>query len=193
MKQSDLLDAILQEIGNLDKSSGDTEKKASPTDSTIEQVKMGGASEKPRQRFRILVVEDNVVNQRLALRLLEKQGHSVRLAANGKEALAALEQEKFDLVLMDVQMPEMGGFEATSHVRTREQATGEHIPIIALTAHAMTGDRERCLEAGMDGYVSKPIQEKDLLRVFEGIRLQPTTGVAPNGGPSDTLAPNEIL
>src|SRR5207253_2280879 len=104
------------------------------------------------------LAEDNVVNRTLAVRLLEKYGHSVAVAGNGKEALAALEHGPFDLVLMDVQMPEMGGFEATGRIRAAERDTGRHVPIIALTAHAMKGDRERCLAAGMDGYVSKPLQ-----------------------------------
>jgi len=111
----------------------------------------------------ILLAEDNVVNQRLALRLLEKQGHKVTVAGNGKEALSKLEQEHFDLVLMDVQMPEMNGFEVTTAIRNAEKKSGAHISIVAMTAHAMTGDRERCLEAGMDGYVSKPVQSKELL------------------------------
>jgi two-component system, sensor histidine kinase and response regulator len=112
--------------------------------------------------LRILLAEDNTVNQRLATRLLEKQGHTVELANNGCEALAALERQSFDLVLMDVQMPEMDGFEATAQIRARETAGGRRLPIIAMTAHAMKGDRERCLESGMDGYVSKPIQASDL-------------------------------
>ena len=113
--------------------------------------------------LRILVAEDNPVNQTLAALLLQKQGHSVVLAGNGKEALAALERQAFDLVLMDVQMPVMDGFEATGRVREKEKATGgRHIPIIATTAHAIKGDRERCLGAGMDGYVSKPIDADEL-------------------------------
>jgi CheY-like chemotaxis protein len=106
----------------------------------------------------VLLAEDNVVNQRVAVRLLEKRGCAVTVAGTGREALAALAQERFDLVLMDVQMPEMDGLEATAEIRAREELTGEHIPIIAITAHAMNGDRERCLEGGMDGYVAKPIE-----------------------------------
>jgi PAS domain S-box-containing protein len=119
--------------------------------------------------LRILLAEDNVINQRLAVCLLEKQGHSVVVAGNGREALDALEVGTFDLVLMDVQMPEMGGFEATAHIREREKRTGGHIPIVALTAHAMKGDRERCLAAGMDGYLSKPVQGGDLARVTANV------------------------
>ena len=119
--------------------------------------------------LRILLAEDNTVNQRLATRLLQKQGHTVELANNGREALAALERQSFDLVLMDVQMPEMDGFEATAQIRAREESGGRRLPIIAMTAHAMKGDRERCLESGMDGYVSKPIQARDLNEAIERV------------------------
>ena len=113
--------------------------------------------------LRILLVEDNPVNQRLAQRILEHSGYSVVMAGNGKEALAALTGQRFDLILMDVQMPVMDGFEATRAIREHEH--GSHIPIIAITAHAMTGDRERCLAAGMDGYLTKPIRSAELLRL----------------------------
>jgi len=126
-----------------------------------------------RRALRILLAEDNAVNQKLATRLLEKQGHSVVIASDGKEALAAFEREKFDLILMDVQMPEMNGLEATAMIRQREHLTGGHVPIIAMTAHAMQGDREVCLEAGMDGYVSKPIQINELLQVIEEVVIRP--------------------
>jgi len=112
--------------------------------------------------LRVLVAEDNAVNQKLMARLLEKRGHHVKVVANGLEALESLEQGSYDLVLMDVQMPEMDGFEATGELRKREKQTGLHTPIIALTAHAMKGDRERCLAAGMDGYLSKPIRAQEL-------------------------------
>jgi CheY-like chemotaxis protein len=111
---------------------------------------------------RILLAEDNIVNQRLAARLLERRGYAVTVVSTGLQALAALERERFDLVLMDVQMPEMGGLEATVRIRENERRTGRRLPIIALTANAMTGDRERCLEAGMDAYVSKPIHAAQL-------------------------------
>jgi two-component system, sensor histidine kinase and response regulator len=107
------------------------------------------------------------VNQRLATRLLEKAGHSVVVANNGREAVAAIEQELYDVVLMDVEMPIMGGLEATATIREREMLNGRHIPIIAMTAHAMKGDRERCLAAGMDGYVSKPIRPDELYDALE--------------------------
>ena len=119
--------------------------------------------EGPKPRLRILLAEDNAINQRVALRILEKGGHTVGLAANGKETLQALEENGFDVVLMDVQMPEMDGLEAAAAVRQKERGGGRHIPIIAMTAHAMTGDRERCLAAGMDDYLSKPIRARELL------------------------------
>jgi two-component system sensor histidine kinase/response regulator len=114
--------------------------------------------------LRVLLVEDNLINQKVACRLLEKQGHTVVIAENGREALAALEESEFDVVLMDVQMPEMDGFAATAAIREREAGSGRHLPIVALTANAMKGDRERCLQAGMDGYVAKPVQLHVLMR-----------------------------
>ena len=123
--------------------------------------------------LRVLVAEDNPVNQRLIVRLLEKRGHRVVLADNGRQALAALEKESFDLVLMDVQMPEMDGFEATSAIRMREKSIGSHQTIIALTAHAMKGDREECLARGMDGYLTKPIRPQELDEVLARCGVRP--------------------
>jgi two-component system, sensor histidine kinase and response regulator len=120
-----------------------------------------------RRGLRILLAEDNVVNQELAVRLLQKRGHSVVVAGNGREALDALDKEQFDLLLMDVQMPEMDGYEATVAIRAKEQASAGHIPIVAMTAHALKGDREKCLAAGMDGYVSKPIKIGALLEAID--------------------------
>jgi len=119
------------------------------------------------RRLRILLVEDNTINQEVAVALLTKRGHSVVVANDGREALSALDREAFDVVLMDVQMPVMDGFEATVAIREKETKTGNHIPIVAMTAHAMKGDQERCLEAGMDGYVSKPINLKALLHAID--------------------------
>jgi CheY-like chemotaxis protein len=116
----------------------------------------------PAEALRILLAEDNLVNQRLAMRLLEKRGHRVVVVANGREALEALEKESFDLVLMDVQMPEMDGMEAIARIREKEVRTGGHQPVVALTAHAMKGDMERGLSAGMDGYLTKPIRPQEL-------------------------------
>src|ERR1019366_6663851 len=122
------------------------------------------------RRLNILLAEDNPVNQKLAVRLLEKAGHKVVLATTGKEALNAWEQGSlpgFDVALMDIQMPEMDGMEATAAIREREKSSGRHIPIIAMTAHAMRGDRERCLAGGMDGYISKPIHLRNLFVEIE--------------------------
>jgi PAS domain S-box-containing protein len=121
------------------------------------------------QPLHILLAEDNVINQRLARSLLEQRGHRVVVANNGKEALAALAEQAFDLVLMDVQMPEQDGLETTAAIRRGEQASGTHLPIIAVTAHTMPGDRERCLAAGMDGYVSKPLQPQDLFETIAAV------------------------
>ena len=121
------------------------------------------------RRLRILVTDDNPVNQLLAVRVLEKSGHSTAVADNGQEALKALEREAFDVVLMDVQMPVLNGLEATAQIRQKEKGTGKHLPILAMTAHAMKGDRERCLEGGMDGYVSKPIQTEELFLAIAAI------------------------
>ncbi len=117
--------------------------------------------------LRIVLAEDNLVNQRVAVRLLTKRGHHVHVANNGREALQALEREAFDLILMDLQMPEMGGFEATAAIRERERQSGGHQRIIAMTAHALKGDREKCLAAGMDGYLSKPIDRIELFEIVE--------------------------
>jgi signal transduction histidine kinase/ligand-binding sensor domain-containing protein/ActR/RegA family two-component response regulator len=120
-------------------------------------------------KLRILLAEDNLVNQRLALRMLEKRGHTVLVAQDGREALAILVNEPVDLVLMDVQMPDLDGFQATAAIRDREKTSGDHLPIVALTAHALKGDKERCLANGMDAYLSKPIRAQDLDRALAEI------------------------
>jgi CheY-like chemotaxis protein len=130
-----------------------------------------------RRRLRVLLAEDNAINRELVVRLLSKRGHAVVVAANGKQAVSALETQSFDVVLMDVQMPEMDGFEATAAIRQKERANGTHVPIIALTAHAMKGDRERCLAGGMDGYIAKPVQAEELIKAVEGLDgNSPATG-----------------
>jgi PAS domain S-box-containing protein len=143
------------------------------------QADDGGASDAPAGKCQparetgqskaldVLLAEDNPINQRLALRLLEKEGHRVTLAESGRDVLRLLEAASYDLILMDVQMPDLNGFEATRAIRTCEAGTLRHVPIIALTAHAMSGDRERCLAAGMDDYVSKPISRRELLAAIE--------------------------
>ena len=157
VKKSVLLDAILTVVG------GTTlyEKEFAPTASQPLETNVKG--------LHILVAEDNKVNQRLAVRMPEKQGHTVVVAGDGREALIALGREAFDVVLMDIQMPEMDGIEATAAIRKKEQGVGSHIPIVAMTANAMKGDRERCLEAGMDGYVSKPVHPKELFEAIEQV------------------------
>jgi signal transduction histidine kinase/CheY-like chemotaxis protein/HPt (histidine-containing phosphotransfer) domain-containing protein len=131
-------------------------------------------AELPERRLHVLLAEDNTVNQRLAASLLERRGHRVTIAANGREALAALERLPIDVILMDVQMPEMGGFETTAAIREAERETGEHVPIVAMTAHAMKGDRERCLTAGMDDYVTKPLDSKRLCAIVEDLAANRT-------------------
>ncbi len=122
-----------------------------------------------RPQIHVLLAEDNSINRKLAVQLLTKRGHTVTSAVNGREAVAALEKESYDAVLMDVQMPEMDGLTATRVIRERERGTGRHTPIIAMTAHAMKGDREKCLEAGMDGYVAKPIKPTELYGALESV------------------------
>ena len=120
-----------------------------------------------KQKIRLLLAEDNINNQKVALKILEKAGYRAEAVFNGLEALTALEKNPYDLILMDVQMPEMDGFETTAAIRRMEKEKGGHVPIVAMTAHAMKGDRERCLEAGMDDYLSKPIQPKELIEMIE--------------------------
>jgi two-component system sensor histidine kinase/response regulator len=146
------------------------------------------------RQLRILLAEDNLINQALAVRLLQKRGHSVAVAGNGIEALRLLKEQAFDLVLMDVQMPEMGGFEATASIRASEQTTGGHIPIVAMTAHAMKGDRERCLSGGMDGYVAKPVRPEELWKVLETVVVGPKPSVRlPEGVAEMTLDRSQLL
>ncbi len=135
----------------------------------------------PCPSLRILLAEDNPTNQKMAARMLEKCGHRVSVVSTGREVLETLERDSFDLILMDVQMPEMDGLEATRLIRERERLKGGHIPIVAMTAHAMKGDRERCLEAGMDGYVAKPIRMEDLHREARAA-LQKASVLQSSGG-----------
>lgn len=120
----------------------------------------------PAVALRILLAEDNIVNQKVMVRMLEKMGHHAVIAVTGTQALAALERESFDMVLMDVQMPDMDGLEAAAVIRARENGTSRHLPIVALTAHAMKGDEERCMLAGMDAYVSKPVASEKLVTII---------------------------
>jgi CheY-like chemotaxis protein len=143
----------------------------------------------PRRR-RVLLAEDGLVNQQVACGLLEARGHSVVIVNNGHEAVKALEQEPFDLVLMDVQMPELDGFEATKAIREQEKTTGRHVPIVAMTAHAMKGDRERCLQAGMDFYLTKPIQSKALFETVEGVAV---VAEGPSDPPVETGTNDKVM
>jgi CheY-like chemotaxis protein len=160
--QSELLEALLRVLG----SCPDVKPVPLVTRHTLREG---------RRPLRVLLAEDNVVNQRLAVRLLEKQGHMVFVACDGVKALVALERDRFDVVLMDVQMPVMDGVEATAAIREKEKRTGDHIPIVAMTAHAMAGDRQRFLGSGMDGYVSKPVRSQELFDAIETV-LAPAAG-----------------
>jgi len=157
IRQSDLLDALVTVLGQR------PSKAIQPQLITRHSLREG------RRQLNVLLAEDNAVNRTVASRLLEKQGHAVVAAPNGREAVAAFKDSNsnFDLILMDVQMPEMDGFEATAAIRKIEKANGTHTPILAMTANAMRGDRERCLEAGMDGYVAKPIHMEELIMAME--------------------------
>ncbi|MFV1966030.1 MAG: response regulator [Pirellulaceae bacterium] len=157
-KQSELLDAIVMAL-----------HAGTPSGSVPDAADDGAKQIRP---LRILLAEDSLVNQKLAVGLLQKHGHSVEVANTGKEAVVALNRGAFHLVLMDVQMPEMDGLEATSLIRARERETGGHVPIIAMTAHALQGDRETCLKAGMDGYITKPIRAVKLLETLHSIVCQ---------------------
>jgi two-component system sensor histidine kinase/response regulator len=157
VRQQELRDAIVRVLG-LRQEAG--ENQTLVTRHTLEAA---------HKHLRILLAEDNPINRELAVRTLSKRGHLVTVAENGKLAVEAFEKQAFDIVLMDVQMPEMDGFEATAAIRQKEKSTGNHIPIIAMTAHAMKGDREKCLAAGMDAYISKPVHIEELLHVTEGL------------------------
>jgi PAS domain S-box-containing protein len=172
IRQSELLDAIMTALGQ-------------PRGDGPLRLVTRHLLREARQKLRILLAEDNPVNRELAVRLLEKRGHQVEVAQNGREVMAALETQSFDLVLMDVQMPGMDGFQATAHIREKEKTTGYHLRIIAMTAHALKGDRERCLAAGMDGYVSKPIAPVELFETIEDATVVP---VAANPASEEGIA-----
>jgi len=156
IRQTELLDGICQVLNKV---------------STVKSIPLvtRHTLRENKHRTRVLLAEDNAVNRTLAVRLLEKRGYSVIVAGNGAEAVEAFENNLFDVVLMDIQMPVMDGFEATAVIRAKEKFTGGHIPIIAMTAHALKGDQERCISAGMDGYVSKPIRTSELFSTIESM------------------------
>ena len=177
VRQSDVMDAILSVLGN----------------TATELVARHDPHlnfDRPRTALRVLVAEDNAVNQELAMRLLQKAGHTVVVASTGRKAVQACDEQPFDVILMDVQMPEMGGLEATQVLREKERSTGRHTPIIAMTAHAIKGDRERCLQAGMDHYVSKPIDPRKLFAAIDEVvfakQATETASLRKNGAAAET-------
>jgi len=175
IKQSELLDAIMTTLGA-----------AQDASSSHVPAAFGG------RRLRILLAEDNPVNQRVARTILEKQGHEVLLAQNGREALARAQKDRFDVILMDVQMPELDGLAATAAIREFEASRGERVPIVGVTAHAMKGDRERCLAAGMDGYVSKPIRPVTLFAAIdEVVNKGPPAAVTAPEAPANGMVLDE--
>ena len=165
IKQSELLDAIMLAFG--------TSAQSGLKTPLITRHSLREA----RQRYRILLAEDNHINQKVATRLLEIHGHTVSVAQNGFDVLSALKKMPFDLILMDVQMPKMDGLEATAAIRRLEKKSGAHIPIIAMTAHAMQGDKEKCIKSGMDGYMSKPIDPKYLAQIIAQVINNSTTNI----------------
>jgi len=170
VRQGELLDAICQVLDGTARQ----QPEALVTRHTLREEK---------HRIRILLAEDNAINQTLAVRILEKRGYSVTVAPDGQAAVEAFQAGGFDLVLMDIQMPRMDGFQATAAIREREKLTGRRIPIVAMTAHALVGDQERCLASGMDGYVSKPIRTSELFATIEkmlGDKLQPESAELPS-------------
>jgi two-component system, sensor histidine kinase and response regulator len=175
VKQSDLLDAIVTTFA------GSARPAAAP------RARRASRARRPEARsLRVLVAEDNATNQKLVLELLRQRGHRVVVVGNGRQAVDKSAAQRFDVILMDVQMPEMGGLEATAAIRARERDAGGHIPIIALTARAMPGDRERCLAAGMDAYVSKPLRPQEL---FPAIDLLCAPSGQPGAGRAAATAP----
>ncbi len=165
VRQAELREAILRVLG---RPAQQSETSPLVTRHTLKEA---------RRHLRVLLADDNAINRELTVRILTKRGHSVSVVPNGKLAVQAHAAQNFDVVLMDLQMPEMDGFEATAAIRRMEQSSGSHVPIVAMTAHAMKSDRERCLSMGMNGYISKPIQAQELIELTESF-----TG---DGGPID--------
>jgi CheY-like chemotaxis protein len=176
IKQSELLDVVLAAVGQTPQAAD-------------RQTEHSVDDDHPMPPLRVLLAVVGLANQRLAKALLEKWGHTVTIAENGRLAVDRSQAEQFDLILMDVQMPELDGLEAAQQIRRREATTGGHVPIIAMTARAMTGDRERCLAAGMDGYVAKPVRKQDLraamLPLFDRSSPQPVP--RPRGDATEAL------
>ncbi len=176
IKQSELFDAIVSALGIIRPEEDD-----SPLDRPLDRI----------PSLKILLAEDSLANQKLAVGVLEKWGHQVTVANNGREAVAAVLAHEFDVVLMDVQMPDMDGHQATQAIREAERGTGRHLVIIAMTAHAMKGDRERCLEAGMDNYISKPVRAPILHQALKELADQKGMGQEPDIKPETALPSQE--
>ncbi len=166
IRQANLMNAVLRAL-KLQPELPVADRRAAPT------VPATGMA-----RLRILLAEDNAVNQLVVVRMLEREGHEVVVASNGKEALTAFATQQFDLIVMDAQMPELDGFETTALIREKEKSSGKHIPILAMTAHAMKGDRERCLAAGMDDYIAKPVRAHEFRERIKSLLAGRTTGPA---------------
>jgi two-component system, sensor histidine kinase and response regulator len=167
VKQSDLFDAMALAL-----------KLTSPPEVAAAAASFDLVALRP---LRVLLAEDSLVNQKLAVALLSAHGHEVTIAGNGREAVAAAAHDRFDVILMDVQMPEMDGMESAAAIRARERLQGGHVPIIAMTAHALKGDRELCLESGMDAYVPKPIQAEQLFATIASLCAAADASPAPAG------------
>jgi CheY-like chemotaxis protein len=161
IKQSELLAAVRKRL------EVPSDNSQQPEQPALRSGLADSGSGKTRRPLNVLLAEDSAVNQKLAAAVLGRAGHQVIIANDGLEAVEAHANNSFDLVLMDIQMPHMDGFEATRRIRDRERETGEHVPIVAMTAHALVGDRERCLAAGMDDYIAKPIYAKQLIATIE--------------------------
>jgi CheY-like chemotaxis protein len=182
VRQADLFDAILHTVHR------ETAIQEEPPPAVDIWHPCGGGaagSTADPASLRILVAEDNEINRRLVARILEKQGHDVSYAENGEDVLAALDRESFDLILMDVQMPGMDGLDATVSIRERERSKGTHIPVLAMTAHTLKGDRERCLKAGMDGFISKPLRRKEFLEAISTVLSGGDRVTSANGDPAE--------
>jgi two-component system sensor histidine kinase/response regulator len=167
IRESDLHEAVSRVLGG-----GEVPRPAKPIEGPEAAI-----VERAGVALNILVAEDNRVNQRVAMRMLEKRGHKTTLAENGREVLALLESQTFDLILMDVQMPIMSGVETTVEIRKQEQKSGLHVPIYAMTANAMKGDRERYLSIGMDGYLTKPVRPVELDQLLRESAAQPAVPI----------------
>ncbi len=169
IRERELREALQQAVSDVSPGWRDLEGIANGN--TAGEIRFGKA-------LRILLADDNIVNQKLTSRLLEKRGHTIILASDGNEAMSLLERERVDLVLMDLQMPGMDGFQVTAAIREQEKATGARLPVFAITAYALKGDKERCLNAGMDGYIAKPIRANELYAVVENLTPLASAAVA---------------